>query len=414
MGIDVAWAFQPFLAFMAAALALALAGLLRGVVESPIRRAAVAALAAQPALVYSFALQGSIKELATLWLVPLLAALVPLLGRPGAAPRTVPPPRRGRAPADPARRGERRRGRGDRRRRGRLARPHSPRRALAGLAREPARPRAGRAPRRCVRARARAAVASDPARRRRLPGRDEEVVTSQVELGNLFAPLPRLHVFGIWLQGDYRIPPDSEAGIDELELTYMLIGIAALSAVLGGAWLLRRRGLAPLLFIATSLIALWYVTRTGSPWADAKALAIAAPAVSAGRRPRPTRAGTAGGALGGAGPRGGAGRRGPGVERVRLPRRQPRATRAPRRARRRRRAGGRPRAAALHGVRGDGQALPARLAAGRGGGGPRGAGFDAAYPGRRPAASSARPPTPRRCAWRTCSDSARWSSGAPR
>jgi hypothetical protein len=41
----------------------------------------------------------------------------------------------------------------------------------------------------------------------------------------------------------------------------------------------RNRALGPLLFLAVSLIALAYVTRRGSPWADAKALAIASPAV---------------------------------------------------------------------------------------------------------------------------------------
>ena len=71
--LDVAWAFQPFLAFVAAMLALTLVGLLRGTVRSPWRRAAVAALAAQPALVYAYAMQGSVKEIVTLWLVPLLA-----------------------------------------------------------------------------------------------------------------------------------------------------------------------------------------------------------------------------------------------------------------------------------------------------------------------------------------------------
>ena len=56
-------------------LALSLVGLLNRVVESRWRRAAVAALAAQPALVYAFAMQGSVKELVTLWLVALFTAL---------------------------------------------------------------------------------------------------------------------------------------------------------------------------------------------------------------------------------------------------------------------------------------------------------------------------------------------------
>ena len=56
-------------------LALSLVGLLNGIVESRWRRAAVAALAAQPALVYAFAMQGSVKELVTLWLVRAVHAL---------------------------------------------------------------------------------------------------------------------------------------------------------------------------------------------------------------------------------------------------------------------------------------------------------------------------------------------------
>lgn len=79
---DVAWVFQPFLSFVRAMLALILVGLVRGVVGQGWRAAAVAAIAAQPALVYGYALQGSIKEVATLMLVPLIAATVGLLARP--------------------------------------------------------------------------------------------------------------------------------------------------------------------------------------------------------------------------------------------------------------------------------------------------------------------------------------------
>ena len=75
----MAWVYQPFLALLAVMLALSLAGLARPYIADARVRAAVAFVAAQPAIVYSFALQGSIKELATLWLIPLLAALVPVL-----------------------------------------------------------------------------------------------------------------------------------------------------------------------------------------------------------------------------------------------------------------------------------------------------------------------------------------------
>jgi hypothetical protein len=106
-----------------------------------------------------------------------------------------------------------------------------------------------------------------------------DVVTAQEELGNLLGPLNLAQVAGVWLTGDFRLTPQPGTGIDKLEATYALIGIAVASGVLGLLWLARRRSLGPLLFLAVSVVALWYVVRTGSPWADAKALAIASPAV---------------------------------------------------------------------------------------------------------------------------------------
>ncbi len=76
-GVDVAWAFQPFLAYIASMLALTITALLSRVVSSRWRAALIAALVAQPALVYASSSRAAIKELATLWLVPLLVALVP-------------------------------------------------------------------------------------------------------------------------------------------------------------------------------------------------------------------------------------------------------------------------------------------------------------------------------------------------
>ena len=84
---DVSWLFQPFVCFLAASLALTLYGLASTVVRQGWRSAAIAFLAAQPALVYAFAMQGSVKEIATLWLVPLVAVLVAGLAVSG---RTAP------------------------------------------------------------------------------------------------------------------------------------------------------------------------------------------------------------------------------------------------------------------------------------------------------------------------------------
>ena len=258
---DVAWVFQPFLACIAAALALTLVGLLQGVVESPWRRAAVAALAAQPALAYSFAMQGSVKELATLWIVALFTALA--VGR-YVVPLAVA--------------------------------------AAAGVAAIGVAVAAWLGPVLLV---ALWLVARTPPRdHRRTAGIalgfalllgllslptlldlgdyldvTESVVTASEEFGNLLRPLSLAQVAGVWLNGDYRLLPEAASGIDKLELTYALIGVAVASGALAIAWLVRRRALGPLLFFAVSLIALAYVTRKGSPWADAKALAIASPAV---------------------------------------------------------------------------------------------------------------------------------------
>jgi hypothetical protein len=100
------------------------------------------------------------------------------------------------------------------------------------------------------------------------------VVTAQGEFGNLLAPLDPLQMFGIWLSGDYRLPPTSM-----LDDTYVLIGVALLGALFGLLWLVRRRALAVGLYVAVSLLAWWYVTDRGSPWADGKALTIVSPAV---------------------------------------------------------------------------------------------------------------------------------------
>lgn len=283
---DVAWLFQPFLAFMAAMLALTLIGLLRGFVRSGWRVAAVAFVAAQPALAYAYALQGSVKEIATLWLVPLIAATVAGLreerwpgtgaeSRPGdresllaSAGRLLPllvASAAGLAAIGPA-----------------VAVWLGPMLlvALWLVARWQPRDWGRLAGLAAVFAVALAVISiptlTDARKYVDVAG---DVVTAQEEVGNLAHPLPLIEVAGIWLEGDYRFTPTDGAGIDKLELTYLLIGLAAVAALLGTAWLLRRRALGPLLFAVSSLIALWYVTRTGSPWADGKALAIASPAV---------------------------------------------------------------------------------------------------------------------------------------
>lgn len=75
-GIDPIWAWQPFMAVMGALLGLALYALLGRAIAHPGARALAAAVAAQPTILFSYALASGIKELAAALLVALLAALL--------------------------------------------------------------------------------------------------------------------------------------------------------------------------------------------------------------------------------------------------------------------------------------------------------------------------------------------------
>src|SRR5207302_3202985 len=73
----------------------------------------------------------------------------------------------------------------------------------------------------------------------------ESTLTSSTDLGNLAGPLQKWELFGIWPSGDFRFGVTTH-----MRATYALIGIAALSAVLGTLWSWRRRSFGPLLLIA--------------------------------------------------------------------------------------------------------------------------------------------------------------------
>jgi hypothetical protein len=263
---DVAWVFQPFLAFLVMSMALSLYALLGGVVRSEPLRALVSFVAAQPALVLAYALQGSIKEVGTAWAVALLAALLPAFAdqQSGGPRRTIP-----------------------------LAVAAAAGFAVVGLAAAVWVGPVALA----------ALVLSSTRHGRRFLDIGVEAgvflgvlvvlayqsiaqwtaylevaratVTAQQEFGNLLGPLRSSQMLGIWLVGDYRTIPE---GRNE-HLTYGLIGIAACCAALGLIWAIRRRAWAALFFIAISLLGWAYVTSRGSPWADGKALMIVSPAV---------------------------------------------------------------------------------------------------------------------------------------
>jgi len=76
VGRDVAWVLQPYFAFAAVLLGLSLWVMLAGPIRSRRWRAPAVFIASQPALLYGYALWGSIKEVVTAALLPLLAILV--------------------------------------------------------------------------------------------------------------------------------------------------------------------------------------------------------------------------------------------------------------------------------------------------------------------------------------------------
>jgi hypothetical protein len=273
---DLAWLWQPYLTYIFAMLALSFWALARPVVRDERLRALAVFLAAQPALLYAYLLQGGVKELAAAALIAFGAALgAELVGRTAerwrllvplvvtaagllcvlsagaiayVAPLVIAIAVALLAPAL-ARRGWRRRA-------AELVR----RRAVpitAGVVLVVA-----------------ALVVAQSTTSGFLPGA-EALLQNKTDIGNLFHPLDWKQVFGIWPSGDFR------NGIGQgRTIAWLLIVVLAAAGVAGVAWMLRRRLFGPLLLGATALVALVGLSTYGSsPWVEAKALAIASPAV---------------------------------------------------------------------------------------------------------------------------------------
>lgn len=255
VGGDLAWVFQPYLSFIASMLSLALWQILRVVRVRP-ARALAAFLAAQPALLYGYAMWGGVKEMAAAALVALSAALAPGAVRGRGQARDVFP----LALAAAA-----------------LVGVLSPAgivwlapllAALAVLAVRRFGPR--QALGRAVLFAGLLVVLVLPAISSGLvPPTSKPLVGSHGE-GNLRGPLSAFQALGIWPSGDFRFHPDATVA------TAVLVALATGAALFGlwTAW--RRRAVAPMLF-ATALVAAAAIVVLGSPWAAGKALATVAP-----------------------------------------------------------------------------------------------------------------------------------------
>lgn len=265
---DVAWTYQPFLAV---AIVMLAAGLLRLSKELPLStplQVVVAFVATQPGLLVAYYLQGSIKEIVAAALLPALALFVgraaaqstsegrlvgllplavvsaALVGVVGTAAAVWIGPAAGLLALF-------------------VSRPiyRRPVAALIALAAAVAVGAIGSI-RAVLGLRAYLDVAGT-------------VTTTQTELGNLLTPLRRSEALGVWLNGDFRVPPEGIAG----DVTSAVQFVVAVGVVLGVAHLLRLRALAPGTFLLVSLAGLLVISTFGSPWADAKAYAITAPAL---------------------------------------------------------------------------------------------------------------------------------------
>jgi hypothetical protein len=259
VSIDAAWLFQPYMALLAVALLLALWELAGPLVESRWLRAAVAFVAAQPALLYGYYLWGGVKEVAAAALLATsVALLAPALRGPIEARAMLPPAIAIAALAA-------------------VLTPAGvawlvPALGLAALV-------AWRADRTSLVRRsalfvAAVVVLSIPLLATgTLAPAVSDPLTDAGALGNLIAPLKLAQVVGIWPVGDFRLSPD------DAFVTAVLIVLAIAAAAWGLVEMARRRAIAPAIYVVGILVGSLVLYALGSPWNGGKALAAASPAV---------------------------------------------------------------------------------------------------------------------------------------
>jgi hypothetical protein len=266
VGQDVAWVYQPFLAYLSAMTALSVYGLVGRLVPLRPWRAAIAFLAAQPGLVYAYALEGSIKELATIWVIALTVALCAEWVEGGGGLRRLIPlaltVAAGMAVLNVS-----------------VLPWLGPAVAAALVAIVWRRRGGGWRPSalEAVGFAALVALLSFPSLavlHTFVSTINNALTGNGSNAGNLFGPLSRWQVFGIWPMGDFRFRLTNHH-----TTTFVLIWVEIAAIVVGVAWAVLRRSAWPLVLLGASLIGWAYTTARGGVWADAKSLMIASPAV---------------------------------------------------------------------------------------------------------------------------------------
>jgi hypothetical protein len=259
VGQDLAWVFQPYLAFLGGMLALSLWPIIGPLVRARPLRAFVVFIAAQAALLYGYSLWGGIKEVAAAWLVALtVASVIPVIEAQARLRSFLP-----LAAATFAMLGV-------------LGYGGAVWLALPLVA------VAFGSIRIWVRRRARWQLAGllvlggllafglirGAQGFLKLNG---SLTTS--ELGNLIHRLNPLQVYGIWPAGDFRIDPPSSSAV-----VYVLIGIVIVSLAIGLLVSWQARWWLPTLYLGTAIAGTVLVSVKGSPWVQGKAFATISPA----------------------------------------------------------------------------------------------------------------------------------------
>jgi hypothetical protein len=258
VGQDPAWVFQPYLAFMAAMLGLSLYRLAGLVVPARPARAIAAFLAAQAALLYGYSLWGGVKEVAAAALLALVAALTSDAFRARRAPRALIP--LGVTAAALV---------------GVLSIGAAvwlvPAFALVALVL--VRKRAGLKPVLLLAVGLMLVIPSLVVAKLVLGEGVLSSVRNKAELGNLVAALSPLQLLGVWPAGDFRFRPE------RMDITYALLVVVAAAALVGLVVALVRRAWEIPVYVACTVGAALVYGVLASPWIEAKAFAIASPAV---------------------------------------------------------------------------------------------------------------------------------------
>ncbi len=100
-------------------------------------------------------------------------------------------------------------------------------------------------------------------------------IASTSNSGNLHIPLRAIQVFGIWLGESYKLEPRG----GDLQVTHGLVVLALVAALIGAVWLLRLRAFVLAGWLALVLLAWLVVSHSVTTWANAKTLMLTSPVI---------------------------------------------------------------------------------------------------------------------------------------